>query len=58
VTYVLQDRRGWTLTTNSRNYAARWFKRLRAARGDMRLQLASVDGAIVWPVQADLFGAR
>ena len=52
--YVLQDYRGWTMTTHNRSTAETMFRRLRKARGDKRLRYVQVDGKIVWPTQMRL----
>ena len=52
--YVLQDYRGWKMTTNNRATAATMFLRLRKARGDKRLRYVRVDGELVWPTQMRL----
>lgn len=52
--YVLEDCRGWTCTTNNRSTAETMFRRMRNARGKLRLRRVLVDGETVWPEREQL----
>lgn len=52
--YVLQDYRGWTMTTNCSKTAKTMFKRLHNARGERRLRYVKKDGKVIWPKQMTL----